>query len=66
METRYGLKFILLDKSKISEFTGYDRRVALCHIANCGHIIIDEEYELPIDNEYDLDEIYKMIEKNEH
>lgn len=63
MKTSYGLTFNTLPKEKIERFDGYDRTVALCHIANCGCIITYENGE-PIDNEYDLDEIYDIISKN--
>ena len=61
MKTTYGLEFKTLNADEIDRFTGYDRCVAQCHIANCGKIIIDTTYEQPIDNEYDLEEIYKLI-----
>lgn len=64
METSYGLKFNILPKEEIDRFTEYDRVVAQCHIANCGSIIVDDKYGEPIDNEYDLAEIYDMIEKS--
>lgn len=64
METSYGLKFDILPKEEIEQFDGYDKVVAQCHIANCGSIIIDTEYHQPIDNEYDLAEIYNMIAKS--
>ena len=64
MKTSYGLKFNVLPKEEIDRFTEYDRVVAQCQIANCGCIIVDDKYGEPIDNEYDLAEIYNMIEKN--
>ena len=33
-------------------------------IENCGYIIIDTQYGDPIDNEYDLAEIYDILEKS--
>ena len=64
METSYGLKFEILPKEEIEKFEGYDKVVAQCHIANCGSIIVDAVYNEPIDNEYDLADIYNMIQKN--
>lgn len=64
METSYGLKFDVLPKEEVEQFEGYDRVVAQCHIANCGSIIVDAVYNEPIDNEYDLADIYNMIQKN--
>ncbi len=61
MKTSYGLEFNRLSAEEINRFSGYDRAVAECHIANCGRIIIDTLFEQPIDNEYDLEEIYKLI-----
>lgn len=65
MQTSYGLEYELLGPEHLNAFEGYDRSVAECHISNCGHIIVDSEYLQPIDNEYDLAEIYKKLnEKN--
>lgn len=61
MKTNYGLDYKVLSPDKIDRFEGYDKSVAQCHIENCGSIIIDGTYEEPIDNEYDLEEIYKLI-----
>ncbi len=61
MKTSYGLEFKVLPYEQIERFDGYDRSVAECHIANCGCIIVDNVYEQPIDNEYDLEEIYNLI-----
>lgn len=60
MKTSYGLDFEALAAEEIGRFEGYDKVVAKCHIANCGKIIIDS-FGLPIDNEYDLGEIYGLI-----
>ena len=57
----YELQYKTLASTEIDKFEGYDRSVAECHIANCGQIIVDCVYEQPIDNEYDLEEIYKQI-----
>lgn len=63
-ETSYGLKFTLKEPICLSSISDeYDRVVAKTHIANCGFIIM---YKLEvIDNEYDLNEIYSMIEKGQ-
>ena len=61
MKTAYGLEFKTLNAEEITRFSGYDRVVAECHIANCGKIIVEAVYEQPIDNEYDLEEIYNNI-----
>ena len=63
MKTRYGLEFKTLDAEEIARYCGYDRVVAECHIANCGNIIVDAVYEQPIDNEFDLEEIYNTINR---
>ena len=63
MKTSYGLEFETLPKEELNQFEEYDKVVAQCHIANCGYIIVDTVYRQPIDNEYDLDEIYEMINK---
>lgn len=56
-----GLKFKLA-KDINPAWNDYQSTTAKIHLANCGWIILDEEYEDPIDNEYDLKEIYTMIE----
>lgn len=56
-----GLKFELL-KEIDPTWENYDKTVAQCHIKNVGVIIVDTEYHKPIDNEYDLDEIYRILE----
>lgn len=53
-----GLKYETLDPSELDKFSGYDKSVASCHIANCGRIIVHAGTMEPIDNEYDLEEIY--------
>ena len=61
MKTSYGLEFKVLSAEEIDRFEGYDRAIAQCHIANCGNIIVDADYEQPIDNEYDLEQIYSIL-----
>ena len=61
MKTSYGLEFLTLGAGELDRFNGYDRAVAQCHIANCGRIIVDATYQQPIDNEYDLEEIYNTL-----
>lgn len=59
-----GLEYETLDPSEIGKFVGYDRTVAQCHIDNVGCIIVYAGTMEPIDNEYDLGEIYKEIENS--
>ena len=61
MKTSYGLKFNTLAADKLDLFSGYDKSVAKCHISNCGKIIVDAALGQPIDNEYDLEEIYNIL-----
>lgn len=61
METLYGLKFELL-KEINPQWDDYNKTVAQCHLKNAGGIIVDSEYHTPIDNDYDLDEIYRILE----
>lgn len=61
METSYGLKFELV-KEINPQWDDYNKTVAECHLQNAGVIIIDIEYQTPIDDEFDLDEIYRMLE----
>lgn len=55
----------MLDASHLNEFEGYDRTVAYCQIQNCGFILTDTVYEMPIDNEYDLSDIYAYLKSNQ-
>ena len=61
MKTSYGLEFKVLSADKIDSFCGYDKSVAKCHIANSGKIIVDSTFGQPIDNEFDLEEIYSIL-----
>ena len=45
------------------EWSGYDKTIAGCHLANARVVIVDTEYGQPIDNEHDLEEIYRILEK---
>lgn len=58
-------QYRLLSANEIDKFDGYDRVVAQNHIANVGCIIVDSTYGDPIDNEYDLEEIYQAIESTQ-
>lgn len=64
MKTSYGLHFETRPKEDVEQYEGYDRTTAECHIANCGCIIVDTVYHQPLDNEFDLAEIYDMLDKN--
>lgn len=73
--TNYGLKFFLITPSEWSilklatyqcGWTDYDRHMVDLHIKNCGYGILDTEYQTPIDNEYDLDEIYTQIAESKN
>ena len=68
--TSYGLEYYLISKDQWTalkpltykaNWTDYDRSVAEMQLANCGYAILDVEYQHPIDNEYDLDEIYTAM-----
>ena len=71
-KTSYGLEYFLISPSQWEilkplsyecGWTDYDRMQIGLHILNCGYGIIDTECQKPIDNEYDLDEIYSLVEK---
>lgn len=64
MKTSYGLEFEILPKEEVGRFEDYDKVVAQCHVANVGCIIVDTKYHQPLDNEFDLEEIYGMLEKS--
>lgn len=63
-KTPYGLEFMLKDKSYVDTQIDYDRTVAYCHVRNVGCVVAFPDGEV-MDNEYDLDCIYKMIEDGE-
>lgn len=65
MKTSYGLEYNVLPAERLNDFEGYDRSIAEIQIANCGKIIVSAEYGDPIDNEYDLAEIYEQIENEQ-
>lgn len=58
--TRSGIVYDIMGPNMIDTFFGYDYEVARCHINNYGVIVIDE-YGYPIDNEFDLDDIFEEI-----
>lgn len=62
MKTSYGLEFSLMNEIDPG-WSDYDKKVASCHLANTGVVIVDTEYGQPIDNEHDLDEIYRILEE---
>lgn len=64
MKTSYGLEFRLLSKIKPS-WSSYDKQVAGMHLSNAGKIIVDTTYGKPIDNEFDLDEIYQILSRTQ-
>lgn len=71
-QTSYGLQYIIITPNEWKvlkpiathdcDWTDYDVEMIDIHIMNCGYGILDAEYQRPIDNEYDLDEIYTSIE----
>ena len=62
MKTSYGLEFSLMNEVD-SGWSDYDKKVASCHLANVGVVIVDTGLRQPIDNECDLEEIYRMLEE---
>lgn len=70
-ETSYGMKFLAITPKEWEvlrpltyqcNWSDYDRLMVEMHIGNCGYGILSAEYQTPIDNEYDLAEIYTMLE----
>ena len=65
MKTDYGLEFKVLSPQEwLREKTGmtpYDISIGDMHIRNYGFVIIDAQYNQPIDNEYDLEEIKNQL-----
>lgn len=62
MKTSYGLEFNTVTDID-PDWNDYDKTVAECHLAHVGVVIVDAEYGQPIDNGYDLEEIYTTLEK---
>lgn len=66
LRTDYGLEFEALSLGEClsldtSDWTDYDKVQMELHLANCGYVLLDTNYHRPIDNENDLDAIYKMM-----
>lgn len=59
MKTAYGLHFEIVDSIN-SDWSEYDKTVAAAHLTRFGRIITDE-YGCPVDNEYDLEEIHRLL-----
>ena len=71
MKTSYGLQVIatkdletaLRLTREVDAFQdSYNRNILDMQFKNCGWYIINEGYAEPVDSEYDLEEIYKMLE----
>lgn len=63
MKTSYGLEFDTVTEIN-PEWSGYDKTIAGCHLANARVVIVDTEYGQPIDNEHDLEEIAGTCQGN--
>lgn len=63
-KTPYGLEFVLKQKEFLKTLCNYDKHVAMCHVQNVGCVITNPEG-CVIDDEFDLDEIYKEIERGD-
>jgi hypothetical protein len=65
MTTDYGLEFIVLSpqewQSRKAGMDSYDVSIGNMHLQNYGFVILDAQYEQPIDNEYDLEEIENQL-----
>ena len=48
MKTSYGLEFNTVTEID-PEWSDYDKKVAECHLANAGVVIVDAEYGQPVD-----------------
>lgn len=64
MSTSYGLRYDLVTEFS-STWSAYDRVVAVAHMSNYGHIVVDTQYGTPIDNEHDLYVIEGIIKAKE-
>jgi len=75
-KTNYGLSFIPITKEEWAKilpciegtnWTKYDIAQVGIHFKNANgkYAFLDAEYYTPIDNEYDLDELYQMEERGE-
>ena len=67
-KTSYGLEYKLLTpaqwkKTRNTLQNPYDKSIGDMHIANSGYAIMDTQYNTPIDNEYDLGDIYNQIDE---
>lgn len=66
--TSYGLKYKVCSPDEWQQMKGsmdpYDVSIGDMHIANYGFVILDDVYNQPIDNEYDLEEIIHELKSN--
>jgi len=68
--TNYGLQFIPITKEEWEILNGtnwseYNKEQVRIHFMNGKYAFLDSEYFTPIDNEYDLEELYQMEERGE-
>jgi len=72
--TNYGLSFIPITKEdwakllpciECTNWTKYDITQVDIHFMNGRYAFLNAEYYTPIDNEYDLEELYQMEERGE-
>lgn len=46
-------------------WSDYDKTIAQSHLNNFGVIFLDDQYNLPIDNLFELEELYQIYKKEE-
>ena len=52
-------------KSIKNSWSDYDKTIAQSHLNNFGIIFLDDQYNLPIDNLFELEELYRIYKKEE-
>mgnify|MGYP000594548809 CR=1 FL=1 len=62
MKTSYGLEFDTVTEIN-PEWSDYGQDDSRMSPGQCRVVIVDTEYGQPIDNEHDLEEIYRILEK---
>lgn len=60
LTTANGVKF-KTTRSISDNWSEYDKSVASCQLSNNGIIILDAQYNTPIDNDYDIDDCLAVL-----
>jgi len=60
--TSYGLEYIVTSEMN-KKWTDYQKKVAESHLGNYGFIIVETDYNSPIDNMFDIEQVLNDLNK---